>query len=124
MLDAKEQKNEYIRLGSNALRAVEIITGEISGLGLIDILAVYAALWSIDLDVLVSLLDNNAFNRLYENKSLRNSNVMSRHNSGPKYSGKDAIVKLENRVINILAFADRLLEQKLASPKLAEGGSI
>lgn len=125
LMDAKEQKNEFIRLGSNALRAIEIITGEISGLGLIDVLAVYAALWSIDLDVLISLLDNNAFNRLYDNnKSLRNSNVVSRHNGSPKYSVKDAIIKLENRVINILAFADRLLEQKLASPKLSEGGSI
>lgn len=125
LLDAKEQRNEYIRLGSNALRSIEIITGEVSGLGLIDILAIYAALWSIDLDVLISLLDNNAFNRLYENnKILRNSNVMKRHESGPKYSCKDAIIKLESRVINILAFADRLLEQKLASPKLAEGGSI
>ncbi len=125
LASAKEMKYDYIRRGSNALRTIEIITGEISGLGLIDILAVYAAMWSIDLDVLISLLDNNAFSRLYENNvGLRNSNVTSRFNNGPKYNGYDAINKLEQQVTNILAFADRLVELKLASPKLSDGGSI
>lgn len=121
--EAKEQRNEYIRQGAEALSTIEYITGEVSGLGLIDILAVYTALWAIDLDVLVSLLDDDSFDRLYEfNKDLRNENVETRKGGGPVFSGEDAMNKLEAQIISILAFADKELERRLANPPVADGG--
>lgn len=119
-------RNNIVRQGANALRAIELITGEISGFGLIDILAIYTALWAIDLDTLLSLLDDNSFNRLYEfNPELRNENVRRRRESGnPEFSVFEAITRLEAQVVSILAFADKLLEQKKANPKAADGGSV
>lgn len=125
LAEAKTQKLDYIRLGSEALRVIEVITGEISGLGLIDILAIYTALWSVDIDILLSLLDDNAFQRLYDNNpELRTSHVVNRNSSGPTYNGFDALQKFEKQIINILAFTDKLVEQKLSSPNLSEGGSF
>lgn len=123
-----EQRREYIRKGSNSLRAIEMITGEVSGLGLIDILAIYTALWAIDLDTLLSLLDNNAFERLIASSNseinLRNSNVNNRIDNGTSFSVFEALQRFEAQVISILAFADKLIEQKMAVSKVAEGGSV
>src|SRR5690606_26567981 len=66
---AQDQKDEYVRRGSVSLQNIEYIVGEISGLGLIDIIAIYMALWSIDIDVLLSMLDDSSFSRLYDNNT-------------------------------------------------------
>jgi len=58
-----QRKNLY-KKANDALRTVEIITGEFSGLGLIDILAIQAALWSISIESLVGLIDKRAFDRM------------------------------------------------------------
>jgi len=122
---AKEEKNELIRQGANALSTIEIITGEVSGLGLVDILAIYTALWAIDLDVLISLLDNDAFTRLVNNNpDLINTNVQARRDSGAVFGGIEAVQKLESQIINILEWADKLFEQKQGTPDEAEGGAL
>jgi hypothetical protein len=124
--DATEQKNHLISQGAAALRNIEIITGEVSGLGLIDILAVYTALWAIDLDVLLSLIDIESFQRLVaNNKDLINPNVQSRiaKNNTPVISLKDAMQKFENQVKNILDFTDRLFDQARGTATVIEGGS-
>lgn len=118
-----EQKNHFIRSGAESLAAIEYITGEVSGLGLVDILAVYTALWAIDLDVLLSLLDTSAFDRLYEfNPELRNANVKQRKNSGPVFSADDAMKRFEAQIISILSFSDKEFNRLLSSPNASEGG--
>jgi hypothetical protein len=124
--EAKEQKNHYISAGAQALRNIEIITGEISGLGLIDVLSMYTALWAIDLDVLISLLDPNAFDRLVKyNKELINSNVQKRIDKGgePVMSASEALQKLEDQIVNILSFADSVFQNAISTSKIVEGGS-
>jgi len=98
--------------GSNALRIIELITGEIAGIGLIDIIAIYCALWAVDIDVLLSLLDDSAFQRLYDNKYLRTGAVTSRHSDGPAFGIFEAITKLEEQIITILDFADRVYDKQ------------
>lgn len=121
--EAKQEKEELVRRGSKALANIEAITGEVSGLGLIDILAVYTALWAIDLDSLVNMLDANAFNRLYENNSeLRAPAVQDRRNDANLMSIEDVMLTFEAQVISILSFADKLFEQKLNSPLSSDGG--
>jgi len=124
--DAIEQKNNYIYQGARALRNIEIITGEISGLGLIDILSIYTALWAIDLDVLLSLIDIESFQRLTANNTdLINPNVQKRiDNDGESIiSLDDTMQKFENQIINILDFADRLFDQAKGTTSVIEGGS-
>lgn len=123
--DASEQKNNYILYGAKALRNIEIIVGEISGLGLIDILAIYTALWAIDLDVLLSLLDNESFQRLTTNNELINSNVQKRIDNGgdATINLSDAMQKLENQITNILDFSDKLFDQTKENGSVIEGGS-
>jgi hypothetical protein len=124
--DLEDRRINLIRQGARAIRTIEIITGEQSGLGLVDILAVYTALWAIDLDVLISLLDTPSFVRLYASEDLRNTNVETRSVNGnsPVIEPKEALKRFEAQVINILDFADKRFGQVLASPDTIEGGFI
>lgn len=107
--------------GLRHLRTIEIITGEISGLGLIDILAIYTALWSIKLEDILGLLDQDSFDRLYNfNPALRAGPVANKSRS----SVNDALATLETRVGNILSFADKIYADSLNSPQESDKGNI
>jgi hypothetical protein len=98
---------------ANALQQIEIIMGEFSGLGLCDILAIFTALWTVDEQVLVYMLDDNAFARLYTNPNLRDSVVESRYNSQTtlgvnELDGTDVIQSFEAQVRNMYVLMDKL----------------
>ena len=57
------RKKTFDEKASNALRKIEIIMGECSGLGLCDILAIIAALYTMPKDKLIGFLDDDAFDR-------------------------------------------------------------
>lgn len=120
LLEEREQRNNQQRIGSDALSSIEIITGEISGLGLIDILAIYTALWAIDIDVLISMLDDRSFNRMRN----FNAELRAAADGANKIGINSAIQAFERQVINILSYADRIFQQKLGSPVNAEGGNV
>jgi len=125
LADAKECRDNNQRLGSDSLTAVEVITGEVSGLGLVDVLAIYSALWAIDIEVLISMLDENAFDRLYvNNPDLRSVDVELRRSNGPQLSIAEAIQAFEKQVINILSYADKIYQDKLGAPANGEGGNL
>ena len=124
---AQCQKNNVLRQGDSALRAIEMIRGEVSGLGLIDILAVYISLWAVDPNVLVSLLDQPSFERLYADTTLRSEAVEARkQNDGglPVMDGLKAVEALQAQVATVLSFADRLFQHALGSPRQAPGQSV
>lgn len=113
----KRHLNTIENKASNAYKTIEIITGEISGLGLIDVLAIYAALWAIDEKTLVSLLDDESFNRLYDNNPrLRSASVIARKNSGDKYNGLEAMEKFETMLMSLLSYADAIVESCKRNP--------
>lgn len=121
---AIEQRNQYGSLASQAFRTIELVTGEISGLGLVDIIALYIALWSVDLNALIALLDEDAFIRMTTfNKGLITPEVQSRLSGTSTVNGKTALTKFEQRVTSILEFSDHLMEQYLLSPNYSELGS-
>lgn len=67
------ERNENISKGSDALKTIEIITGEISGFGLCDIIAILGALNIMPKDQIIGFLDDYAF-----------ANMESKYNTGLK----------------------------------------
>lgn len=123
-LDEKTQeKQSFANKAWKHLRTIEIITGEYSGLGLIDVLAVYTALWTIKIDELLGLIDNDAATRLYDfNVDLRSDAVNTRKNGGTNV--KTAQQALEDKIKTILSFADKLLGETLVSGIIDTGGDV
>lgn len=117
-----QMKTDVGNRGLKAVRAIEIICGESSGLGLVDVLAVYTALWAIKIEELLGLLDQDSFDRLYNfNTNLRSSAVTSRKNGGGK-SVAESLDALEKKIGNILSFADLSFARTFNSPQEDEGG--
>lgn len=115
-------KSDLGNRGLQAIRLIEIITGEASGLGLVDILAIYLALWTIKIEDLLGLIDQNAIDRLYNfNTNLRSSEVSNRKNGNGK-NITDSLDALEKKVNNILSFADLTFARTFISPQENEGG--
>lgn len=122
----QEEKNKRDKLendASNSLRTIEYISGEVSGLGLVDIFAIYMALWSVDIIVLLNLLDDAAAERLYNIKELRTQAVIDCYKGSP-IGAVAAYKEFENRIISILSYADKLYTRALGSPSESEGGDI
>lgn len=115
-------KNDLGNRGLKCLRTIEIITGEGSGLGLIDILSIYTALWTINIEYLLGLLDQDSIDRLYKfNPGLQTTAVVERKNGGGK-SVIESLNALEQKVNNILSFADLTFARTFISPSENEGG--
>lgn len=116
-----QTKKDLGARGLKSVKTIEIVTGESSGLGLADVLAIYTALWAIKIEELVGLLDQDAFDRLYNfNTGLRSSAVTGRKNGGGK-SVSESLDALEKKVGNILSFADLTFSRTFTSQD-DEGG--
>jgi hypothetical protein len=88
----------------SAIQDIDRITGDSTGLGIIDVLAIYMALWSIDIGDLVGLLDDSSWERVKKhfpeiingmNGKTRNTDI------------KQVLSNFEKQVRNVLSFADR-----------------
>jgi hypothetical protein len=108
----------------NALKIIEIVTGEISGLGLVDILAIYTALWTIDIGDLISLLDNNSLARLNYNFPTLVTSEVANQLSGTRPDIFTALTNFEKVLFNILTYADKVLVQIRQGPRRARRGII
>ena len=122
----KRQKSDLGNEALDSLANIERICGEVSGLGLIDVLAIYTALWAIDIDALIGLLDDNAFNRLYDfNAELRTKEVEARKKNGKSsINCIDALKTFETNLYNILLFADKIFNAVATSPSGNTSGYI
>jgi len=136
-VDTEENYDEQIAnlerqreaLGSRAmgkLKEIEVITGEVSGLGLIDVLAVHTALWAIDIDTLLGFLDADAFDRLYNfNKELRASEAVSRRKTSRSTPSMiDTLKVFERQVVNVLSFAQNERERNKKNPRQLPSSDI
>lgn len=108
--------------GSNALRTVELLGGEVSGLGLIDIVAIYLSLWSLDTPTLLNLIDDAAAIRLNNITDLQTSDTQSR--AGAQANALDAYNKFAAQVKTILDFGDYVFARLNGSPKEGSIGNI
>lgn len=122
-IQIEDSKREALETkGSNALRIIELIGGEVSGLGLIDIIAVYLALWMMDVPNLLNLIDDAAANRLNEITELKNSDTAARAKSIG--NATEAYTTFSNLVKNILEWGDYIFKKLQGSPKEGGVGSI
>jgi hypothetical protein len=94
--------------GSDALKIIELLGGEVSGLGLIDIIAIYLALWSVDVSVLLDLIDDAAAKRLNSITELQTDKTIARANK--LGNAKEAYETLAKQILLNLAEADRALK--------------
>jgi hypothetical protein len=115
MQDLQDQKSTFEKEASNHLRNIEIILGEASGFGLINVLATYMALWSVSLDVLLGVLDDDAISRLYSIVELRTPEVVSRKNKTSGVTVTDAIKSIDNSIMSILASCDQIKKNLLSN---------
>lgn len=119
-----QQQTQLSEQALLALRNIELITGEISGVGLIDILAIYVALWAMNERGLISLLDDPSFERLKENfPELLKGAADDRNTSGTKDDINTALTKFEDTLKNVLDFAQKEFENR-SQTSGEEGGSI
>lgn len=113
-----QARTETTSNAAEALQNIEIIMGEFTGLGLGDIIAIYTALWTVDENVLINLLDDEAFGRLFSDPTLRTSNVIARNTKkAPTMSGTDALQGLENKIKEMYNLMDKLLEDRFLNNK-------
>lgn len=59
----QNNRNQLGNNGIEALQTIEMIMGEFSGLGIIDVVAIQAAFWLMNPDDLLGLIDTRAFQR-------------------------------------------------------------
>jgi len=112
--DALKSRSTICSNAADALKEIEIIMGEFSGFGLCDILAIFTALWTVDEQTLIYMLDDKAFGRLYNDSTLRDEVVEARitANLGGKneLNGKDVLASFEAQVKNMYLLMDKLYE--------------
>jgi len=119
-----QQQTQLSEQALLALRNIEIITGEVSGVGLIDILAIYVALWAMNEQGLISLLDDISFERLKTNfPELLVGTAAARNTSGTKDNITTALNKFEDTLKNVLDFAQKEFENR-SQTSGEESGSI
>lgn len=120
------QRDNLANEALKALQSIEIISGEVSGLGLLDILAIYTALWAVEEKALISLLDDQAFNRLITFfPDLKVGAAADRaESSANKYDIKTALEKFEHKLVNIFSFIDREIQRQGVAPGEEPGGTV
>jgi hypothetical protein len=121
LAQAEASRANFENNGSDALRMIELLGGEVSGLGLIDIIAIYLALWSVDVEVLLDLIDDEAAKRLVNITELKTDKVIARANK--LGNAKSAYEILANQIASILAEGDRTIEI-LEGMSKSEAGDI
>ena len=78
-LDSLETNRQSIANPAlEALKNIEYIMGEFSGLGILDIIAIQSAFWLMDMDKLLGLLDRTAYDRLVSSRPFINAGDFAR----------------------------------------------
>jgi hypothetical protein len=98
---------------STALQNIAIIMGDTSGFGLIDMYAIYAALWAVDLTTFVNMFDNDAIQRISTYSSLQCPAVQARIGSTTLPNGTTTLTTFETKVKEVYNIIDALLKSKI-----------
>jgi hypothetical protein len=105
------KRNKYIADANQALRTIEIIMGEFSGLGLCDIVAIMGALYIVPIENLLGMLDDDAILRGQKFFSADNIN----NNNSP------AIETCITNFTNQVKFFYNLMDSMFADAQLNNG---
>jgi hypothetical protein len=93
-------------------------------LGLIDIFAFYTALWAIDLEYLIGLLDNNSLTRLATYFPEIVNDEIKKQVNGNRPGIFVCLAQFEKVFFNVLSYSDSLLVKHRQSPVLNYKGSL
>lgn len=92
-----KRREELGNRANELLRRIEIITGEFSGLGLLDIIAIQAALWVIKPEALMGLIDDTAIARMQSDAKLKSELTLP----GSRLSPIEALTEFEKKLSEI-----------------------
>lgn len=92
-----KRREELGNRANDLLRRMEIITGEFSGLGLLDIIAIQAALWVIKPEALMGLIDDEAITRMQSDAKLKSELTLP----GAKMAPGEALAEFEKKLSEI-----------------------
>lgn len=115
-LDAlNKEKNKRVTAFNSLNSELFYLIGEVNGLGLIDVLAMMLSFWLISAEELVSMFDDESFNRLIKEPSLYSSVVENRrNNSSPPLAISKVMESFDKNVTLILKLADSIVESEKA----------
>lgn len=116
-----QKRDKIASLAFTAMRNIDVIVGESSGLGLIDVISVYIALWAMDSVALFNLLDDEAKKRLNDNIGDVSISFLPDSDENTIVS---ALQEFEDKLRNVLTFVDREYARQALSPGEEEGGMI
>ena len=101
-------RNQYCNKAINSLKYIEYITGEFSGLGICDVWVILSALYIVDSQVLVSLLDSRAYERM-QNK------VFNLKTPPEQLPISDALKELASTIKSLYSICDAIYASLSAS---------
>jgi hypothetical protein len=129
--DLIAQRDQIASDAFKAMGDIEIISGEVAGLGLLDVLAIYTALWAMDEKALISLLDDQSFSRLKNffpdllvGAAADRANAPSIGENPNVDDIKTALKKFEQKLVNVLTFIDREIKRQAVAPGVEAAGTI
>jgi hypothetical protein len=129
--DLIAQRDQIASDAFKAMGDIEIISGEVAGLGLLDVLAIYTALWAMDEKALISLLDDQSFSRLKNffpdllvGAAADRANAPSIGENPNVDDIKTALEKFEQKLVNVLTFIDREIKRQAVAPGVEAAGTI
>lgn len=113
------RRQELEQKAEEALRNIAIIMGDDTGFGLIDMIVIYTALWTLDKEVLVDFLDDDAFNRMITENSLRSAEVEQRVIKGSRLKADplDILKAFEKQIKLLYKLAQSLYDNNLISSR-------
>lgn len=106
------KREEFGNTANKALQNIEIITGEFSGLGLLDIMAIQITLWSLPVEVLAGLIDERAFVRLQSDNSLKSDAL-----SNSRVSIMEALVQFEKKISEVYKLMQKFVDNLENKPQ-------
>lgn len=117
--EKKDKKNKHVgeinKLSSNMF----YLTGEVYGIGALEMMAMMISFWTLSQESLLSMLDGPAFERLHNNNpKLRNEIVLARYAKNDRSPHKDIIsvmTEFDSSVYNLLALADSIITYRMRS---------
>jgi hypothetical protein len=101
-----DNRNQVITQGINDLQTIEMIMGEFSGLGLIDIIAIQLAFFLMSREDLLGLIDDSAFTRAQTRSDLNFSGIS--RNTDALASLKSFETNLQNIYLIIQAYYNQV----------------
>jgi hypothetical protein len=107
------KRNALLKRANSAISSIEIIMGEISGLGLSDILAISAALWYTDKEHLIYLIDKEAAKRMALDKNL-NGEILQRRirdDDSTANMESEAVAVFHRNVARMYYYMDELYKE-------------